>query len=329
MLDTFAFDDEVQAPFRMQPGLKRVPDDRAQFTPLEPGSRHQREKLAVLSATAGDAMQTVAGFDARPALDAVCARIATEHPTCFTWDGEGLQASKLGVSVRGDALHVDASGVFGLGDEIPRCLDALEPAWRRAGLLALALAEDLAIVDGGTGHVPWMCVALPSRWAPRDKVGRHFVEIHRPVADNATLLKAGEHLLRLVCRPERLERHVWSVTDHARLNAHPDVVHQGPWLPAAFTSQAAGAPGDHGPGAWFRAERQSFLPLPERTQAVFAIHVDVQPLHRVVHDAARARRLHDAIASMSEAVLDYRRLREVRSVLLAWLAARAGGSDTA
>jgi dimethylamine monooxygenase subunit A len=134
--------------------------------------------------------------------------------------------------------------------------------------------------------------------------------------------------MRLVCRPERLERHVWSVTDHARLNAHPNVVHQGLWLPAAFMSQAAGAPGDQGPAAWFRAERQSFLPLPERSQAVFAIHVDVQPLHRVVHDAARAQRLHDAIASMSEAVLEYRRLREVRDVLLDWLDARAAGGDT-
>ena len=47
----FDFDAAVVAPFRMQPGLRRIADGAAQLTPLPPGSRHQREKLAVLSAS--------------------------------------------------------------------------------------------------------------------------------------------------------------------------------------------------------------------------------------------------------------------------------------
>ena len=49
---SFDFDVAVNPPFRMQPGLRRLAPGSAQLTPLAPGSRHQREKLAVLSAFA-------------------------------------------------------------------------------------------------------------------------------------------------------------------------------------------------------------------------------------------------------------------------------------
>jgi hypothetical protein len=59
---------------------------------------------------------------------------------------------------------------------------------------------------------------------------------------------------------------------------------------------------------------------------VFTILVDVQPLATVLHDAARAQALHDAIATMSPAVLAYRGLTGVREPLLAWLQQRACAS---
>jgi hypothetical protein len=46
----------------------------------------------------------------------------------------------------------------------------------------------------------------------------------------------------------------------------------------------------------------------------------------VLHDAARAQALHDAIATMSPAVLAYRGLTGVREPLLAWLQQRACAS---
>ena len=77
-------------------------------------------------------------------------------------------------------------------------------------------------------------------------------------------------------------------------------------------------------GAWWRSERQTFLPLPALQQAVFTIHVGVQPLAEVLAASpGRAARLHEAIASMSPAVLAYRGLEPVREALLAWLAERA------
>ena len=49
----------------------------------------------------------------------------------------------------------------------------------------------------------------------------------------------------------------------------------------------------------------------------------LQPLTEAVRDRADAQRLHDALASMSEAVLSYKNLVPARAPLLAWLAQRA------
>ena len=50
------FDAAVHSPFRMQPGLRRLPEGAAQLTPCEPDSRHLREKLAVLMTVPGRAL---------------------------------------------------------------------------------------------------------------------------------------------------------------------------------------------------------------------------------------------------------------------------------
>ncbi|MBA4175539.1 MAG: hypothetical protein C0505_03105 [Leptothrix sp. (in: Bacteria)] len=314
----FDFDAAVTAPFRMQPGLRRLAAGAQQLTPLAPGSRHQREKLAVLSAFWRQALGAVPGFDAAPALAALFMHAAQEHADAWAWDGGLAVARRLGTAVGddGELLQLQA-GAFGLGDEVARCLAGLPPAWRQAGLASLAFAEDFAIVDGTTGTIPWLAVTLPSHWAPEEKLGRHFTEVHAPVADNTLLLKATAGLLRLATGTDRWERFVWNVSDHPRLHAHPARVDPQRWQHTAPAE------------AWLRSEHQTFIPLPERAQTVFTIHVEVQPLAQVLGTPRRAATLHDAIASMSPAVLAYRSLGGVREPLLAWLASRASQASTA
>ncbi len=316
MVLTFDFDAAVAAPFRMQPGLRRLADGSPQLTPLAPGSRHQREKLAVLTATPARALAVEPGFDATPALCALCAHAAAEQPQAFSWDGRRANALLLGVAVDSDEVIDLAPGMFGLGDELGRCLRALAPASRLTGLLCLAFAEDFAIVDGPRAVIAWIAACLPSHWAPTEKVGKHFAQVHAPVADNATLLKAGEHLMRLACEPQRWERFVWMVTRHPRLNTHPDAIDPTPWRADAFANEAS-------PAAWFRSERQTFLPMPCLQQAVFTIATDCVPLAEALPTPQRAALLHDAVATMSDAVLAYRSLTAVREPLLAWLSRRA------
>ena len=306
----FDFEAAVASPFRMQPGLRRLAVGAVQLTPLAPGSTHQREKLAVLSAFPALALQAAAGFDALPALQGLAQHAATEHPGHFGWDGHSAQAQ--GVAVRGDEVVQLSAGDFGLGDELARCLRGLAPPWRLPGLLSLVFAEDFAIVNTTTGTLPWLAVALPSHWAPQDKIGRHFSAVHAPVADNTLLLKAADALMRMVGGPDRWERFVWNVTSHPRLHAHPLHVDEERWPAQHFDPDRA----------WWRSERQTFIPLPALGQAVFTIGVQVEPLAQVIRTPARAAQLHDALATMSPAVLVYRSLVGVQPALLQWLAAR-------
>ena len=312
---SFDFDAAVTAPFRMQPGLRKLADDALHLTPLVPGSRHQREKLAVLSAFAGQAMLQVEGFDAGPALARLCQVAAREHASVWAWDGAEAQSLSLGVAVRAGDLRTLRAGVFGLGDEISRCLEPLQPRWRLAALLSLSFAEDFAIVDARDGHIPWIAVTLPSFWAPEEKVGRHFTQVHAPVADNAVLLKAAPALMNIVSGPERWERFVWTITAHSRLHAHPAHVERQRWRDTDMHTLPE--------RAWWRSERQTFIPVPGQQQAVFMIAVDLQPLAAIVSMPARAQALWEAVSTMSPAVLEYRGLHSVREPLLQWLAACA------
>jgi hypothetical protein len=300
----------VTAPFRMQPGLRRLAPGTGQLTPNELGSVALAEKLAALQDHWPHALLAMPGFDPAPALRALMHQAAAEHPAAFAWDGDaGFDAHLLGWSLRGDELIGDGPS------ELSQCLRALPAPWRLPGLLSLALAEDFAVIDGTTARIPWLAVCLPSRWAPEEKVGKHFAEVHAPVADNQLLVSAADHLARLVTGEDRWERFVWSISSDARLQQHPLHARPAAW-PAALDANALASQ------AAFRTEHQTFIPLPEARQAVFTIRVESGPLTEAIDSTERARQLHDALASMSPAVLAYRGLADARDRLLAWLAAR-------
>jgi hypothetical protein len=117
--------------------------------------------------------------------------------------------------------------------------------------------------------------------------------------------------LRLATGTEHWERFVWNVTDQPRLHAHLARVDPLRWQHTTALQ------------AWWRTEHQTFIPVPTLAQAVFTIHVEVQPLVDALHTPAHAARLHAAISTMSPNVLAYRNLASVREPLLAWLEARA------
>jgi hypothetical protein len=183
--------------------------------------------------------------------------------------------------------------------------------------LELAFEEDFAVLEAGGATLPWLCVCVPSHWAPEQKLGLPFAAVHAPVADNQALLAASQQLVRLVTGGERFERHVWTFSASGRYDQHPVRQARVPWPettdPDAFAAQC-----------FLRAERQTFFPVPGLAgQAVFTIRVMLEPLAQAVRSRDDAQRLHDALASMSDAVLAYKNLGPARDRLLAWLAARS------
>ncbi|MFM9915208.1 MAG: heme-dependent oxidative N-demethylase subunit alpha family protein [Rhizobacter sp.] len=312
-----AFDfNGISAPFRMQPGLRRLAAGCQQLTPTRPGDRVLTEKLAVLDKHPTQALLVRSGFDARPALKALFDQAAAEHPDAWHRERGGRAcALRLGWSVHNDRvarIGPEASASVG------RCLEALPGNWRAAALFCLAFAEDFAVIEGDSACIPWLAVCLPSHWAPENKIGRHFAEVHAPVADNQLLIAASEHLARLVTGDDRWQRQVWTITRHPHLQAHPARVDPADWPPDADADQLAEI-------ACFRTEQQTFIPLAGHRQAIFTIRVELQPLTLAIADPTHAQRLHDALQSMSDAVLAYRSLSTARDRLLDWLHRRSTG----
>ena len=294
---------QVTAPFRMQPGLRRVAPGQTQLTPARPNGRHLREKMAVLATTADEALVAVAGFDPVPAQRAIASEASLAAPRAFEFEGTGdCAAPHLGWRLRDG--RAQGEGEAAIGD----LLTALPAAKRATALLCLAFEEDFAIIDGATAKIPWLAVCLPSRWAPEEKVGRHFAQVHAPVADNALLIEAGERLARLVTGTDRWERFVWTISADPRLHQHPGRGKVA-W-PEEADAEAIAAQ------ASFRHEHQTFIPVPDTGQAVFTIRIGSERLDDALRSRDDATRLHDALASMSASVLAYRGLEVVRERLL-------------
>ena len=326
---SFDFDAAVQVPHRMQPGLRRLAPGAPQLTPsVVPNrgvARHLREKLAVLGAFPGQALLCAPSFDAAPALAALAAFAAAEQPQAFAVDGERWHAPWLGWALDGDLQAQDTGTGW---PEIGTLLHQLPAEWRRTALLSLAFEEDFAVVDAASGSLPWLAVALPSMWAPEHKIGRSFAQVHAPVADNRLITGAAPQLLKLVTQGERWERFVWTLTAHPRLHGHPDRVDPARWASGLDDDTLAAQ-------TWWRTERQTFIPVPPDStdpagsQAVFTIQVQITPLTLAFTGPAQAGRVHEALASMSDAVLAYRGLGGAQAALLRWLARQAAGPGQA
>lgn len=309
----------VSAPFRMQPGLRRVAASVAQLTPSAPGGRHLREKIAVLGGFADQALLGTPAIDELAVLRALASEAGRSCPGTFAVVTSADRRTRIEAARLGWAL--DAGRPTGDGDPAIGAVLADLPAGQRpSALLSLAFEEDFAVIDGATATIPWLAVCLPSRWAPEEKIGRHFAEVHGPVADSEMLVAASASLARLVTGDDCWERFVWTISADPRLHQHP--ARSGVRWPAAGDADVDRLVAL----ASFRSERQTFIPIAGSGQAIFTIRVDSVPLADAVTSADAARRLRDAIATMSPAVLAYRHLDDARDRLLEWLAARSGSN---
>ena len=229
--------------------------------------------------------------------------------------GSALQREKQALVAAGwKTLAVpgfDATAI----EQTVRALAGIEP--EVPGPLALLIEEDLALLDGASGTLPWLAVCTPSHWAPEDKLGLHWSAVHAPVADNAALMAAQRQLIALSTNGQCWQRSVYTLASIDRYDQHPLRAPRHPW-PEPLSTQALA---EH---CWLRVERQGFFPVQGKPgQAVFSIRVQLERLDRSASEPARAQRLHDWLASMSEAVADYQGLSSARERLLRYLAEQA------
>ena len=343
---------------RLAPGAAQLTPS---VVPQRGLARHLREKLAVLGAFAGQALLCTPGFDPRRALDALAVHAANEHPAAFQADSRHWRAPWLGWAVDAQAEPQDLGGGwpeigplltqlpadwrhaallslafaedFAILDTtsgtLPWLAVALPSVWAPEHKVGLGFAEVHAPVADNRlilAAAPQLIRLVTGASVGNTPTGPTAAQPNNPPSIHNAHSTHSTHSTASTASTDRWERFIWTLSAHPRLHAHPQRVDAARW-PAGLDDDALAAQ------TWWRTERQTFIAVPPAAgaapgsaagaQAVFTILVNVTPLRNAFSHPAQAGRVHDALASMSDAVLDYRGLTAVRAPLLRWLARQA------
>lgn len=247
--------------------------------------------------------------------------IATDQPTYFEFSGERLTSKLLGLSL--DKTH-------GLGLEFTPpifpelskvCyahLESLDPFDQLCDFLSLSLQEDLVIMHktgpaATADRAECLLVALPSHWDPLEKCGLDFGAIHQPVADNAPLMKSQHNLLKAMTQKGPFVRYNWSLATTEALSQNSTLLSRELRLKPLTDTDNPDILLD---ALHFRMERQTFHAFPDLQRGLFAIRIYQEPLRKTVSSATHTERLHEAVITMSDAMLRYKGINRYKETLL-------------
>ena len=164
--------------------------------------------------------------------------------------------------------------------------------------MGLEIPDDVIIMY--KGKVEAAFVAMASSWNPRTVQGKTLAEVHQPVADNEMLVRASDGIWRSMTSGKSFHRHVWGISPLKSLSNHPR--HKKPEIKNLDD-------------LYFRIEHERTLTVDEDTAAFF-IDVEVLPLKTIFHLKNEYRDLiKDSINSMSENLLAYKNLEEVKEMI--------------
>ena len=156
---------------------------------------------------------------------------------------------------------------------------------------AMKIEEDIAVMH--KGKLVAICFCFPSGWIPSNELNSDLSKLHAPVADNELLIKSSEKLAKHMNK-QTIRRWVWNVTTISNLSNHPNI--DRPKI-IDFDS------------LYFRLETQVSTPLDDES-SLFLVKVDVFPLKKVWNE-----KILESINSMSESVLKYKNLIEIKNFL--------------
>ncbi|MBB6099397.1 hypothetical protein HNR42_002838 [Deinobacterium chartae] len=246
------------------------------------------------------------------ALTFVAARAAAEYPQVFAWDGQSLENRLLGWRGRLDPSGGALLELTRFAAPLAHLVQGLEPH-DATDFLACNLPEDLVLLsrDAATGR-DWLSmlhVLLPQRWDPREKIGRPFGPVHRPVAGAAPMIRAADRLMSAAVEKGPFVRFAWGLSPDPAPGQHPDD-------PAPDPTPAAQDPARH---VWLRVERQILWGFPEHGGALFTIRPLLEPLGEVARDPQRRRLLAAALRSMSPEARAYKSVEPYLEATLLYL----------
>ena len=160
------------------------------------------------------------------------------------------------------------------------------------------LEEDVAVLKDGYLQSIGFC--FPSGFYPTQKLGLSFFEMHLPVGDGETLRRSSEKVSALISKKDAMfRRHVWTLTSLLSLSQLP-----------SYTKPVPQTIDD----LYFRTETQTTVGI-DGSICLFFVKVDMHPLQQVWDDPEKRQSIIDSINSMSDAVIAYKNLAQIKSIV--------------
>ncbi len=242
-------------------------------------------------------------FRPSPEADDVCAerrRWLTTEPGRYA----GLLAEASGIPA--EFCRLAEAGFQGSAQCVAN--EAGDVALRRLLDVSGRYEPDLVFLhDNGSGRFVTVggVVCFPSSWSLPEKLGLTVEEVHDIVPGlNAALQPRIQKFLQALKPGEGWIRSNWGAAASGERNQHPD--RKLPPLTSACVPDQV----------WLRREHQILFRLPVTGGVVFGIRIEQQPLQEIVANPALARRWARGLRTMPADMLTYKRLLEVRELLL-------------
>ncbi len=209
----------------------------------------------------------------------------------------------------GDTLLLDAQGEAHQAIAAAPEIQALGPQGSDPlVILALQIQEDFSLwtYDDSGDWMAYASICYPNHWAPEDKIGKNFFQVHEPVAEAGPMLRSSTQLVQGMVHRGPFVRFAWGVATDTRLNHHP-LEPQG----RHFDPQ--------NPQLWVRAERQTLHGFPDERLSFFTIRTYFEDVAAFKHEARLRDALRAALESMTPASRVYKGLDRTLGDVLRWL----------
>ncbi len=248
--------------------------------------------------------------DSAATCSLIVERLTAEYPEHFqlTTRPDGTHMLECGLTF--ERLELDASMglVSSSGVQYASAFDAL----------ASQVQEDLAVtrVEGERNWLAAIHLCSPSHWAAEDKIGKSFIDIHKPVPGIEKVNQASKALIDATIHKGPYVRFVWGFATDDRPNHHP-VPPPGAepvaWGGRSFSRERAGSP------FLLRVERQVLVGLPRISASLFTIRVSFVDGEEIRRDPRERKLLRDGLLSMTPESRAYKGVAGCMDELLAWL----------
>jgi hypothetical protein len=183
--------------------------------------------------------------------------------------------------------------------------------------LLLRIQEDIALIEiteNGEDYISLLHLCFPNYWSATEKIGKSFLDAHKPVPEMQSIQKRSKQLLSALIEKGPFVRFAWGLSSDQKLNHRQE---------SSTINTQRFQPGRvfdiRDPKLYLRVERQVTIGFSDSNCFMFSIRTyfyDVAELrkHHVQRDA-----LVSALGSMSEATLKYKGLFESKNRIIQWL----------